>query len=173
MSGIRPRVRSLDLGSYGSARDFFEAVYDAAAEREKILRALAKMEAKEGVRAQGYEATGRSGGTSDAMSATDRRMEKEAVCGPLLEEDDAMVTFAESVIWGNSGGDMRGGVLHVMGFEAARVMERHYVHRLPWPACAREMECSESQVRRIADGALEAIDSMGWARIVPGVGDAT
>lgn len=173
MSGIRPRVRSLDLRSYARARDFFEAVYDAAGEREDILRDLAEMEAREGVRAQGYEAAGRSGGALDAMAATDRRMEREAVYAPLLDEDDAMVTFAESVIWGNRGGDMRGGVLHVMGFEAARVMERHYVHRLPWPACAREMGCSESQARRLADGALEAIDSMGWSRLVPGVGTAT
>ena len=173
MSRCRPRVRSLDLRSYSRARDFFEAVYDAAGEREEIGSELEQMEAREGVRAQGYEAKSRSGCAADSMSATDARIDYWNLKRSLYEEDDALLTFAESVIWGNRGGDMAGGVLHVMGFAAARLMERHYVHRVPWPACAREMGYSESQARRIASGALDAIDAMGWARLVAGRGDAT
>ena len=119
---LRPRVRSLDVRSYRDARDLFAAVYDAAAERQGILRELEQMESKEGVRAQSYEPMPRAGSVSDKMAATDARIDYEGEKDPLLAEDDALIALAESLIWGPRGGDMTGGVLHVMGYRTAKAV---------------------------------------------------
>lgn len=170
---LRPRVRSLDPSSYRDARELFAAVSDAAREREGILRELGAMEAREGVRAQGYEPRVSIGGNADKMAPTDARIDYEALHDPLLEEDDALIALAESLIWGPGGGDMTGGVLHVMGYRTAKAIERHYVHLVPWPALAREWGVSESQLRRVADKGMDAMDFLGMVGAVRGVGDAT
>lgn len=169
---LRPRLRSLDVRTYKDARDLFAAVEDAARERRDILRELGKMEAREGVRAQSYEPVPRAGSISDRTAATDARVDYEAEHDPILAEDDALIALAESLIWGPSGGDMTGGVLHVMGYRSAKALERHYVHLVPFPALAREWGMSESQCRRIADKGLDAMDYLGWVGAVRGVGRA-
>lgn len=169
---LRPRLRSLDPYSYRDARELFAAVYDAALERQGILRELERMGAREGVRAQSYEPMPRAGSISDKMGPTDARIDYEAAHDPLLEEDDALLALAESLIWGPGGGDMTGGVLHVMGYRTAKAIERHYVHLVPWPALAREWGMSESQCRRIADKGLDAMDYLGMVGAVRGVGRA-
>lgn len=169
---LRPRLRSLDVRTYRDARDLFAAVEDAARERQGILRELENMEAREGVRAQSYEPVPKSGSVSDRTAATDARIDYESVKDPLLEEDDALIALAESLIWGPSGGDMTGGVLHVMGYRSARALERHYVHLVPFAALAREWDVSERQVRRLADRGLDAMDYLGWVGAVRGVGRA-
>lgn len=171
-ASLRPRIRSLDVRTYRDARDLFAAVEDAARERRDILRELGKMEAREGVRAQSYEPMSRFGSVSDRMAATDARVDYEGEKGPILEQDDALIALAESLIWGPSGGDMTGGVLHVMGYRSAKAIERHYVHLVPFPALAREWGMSESQCRRIADKGLDAMDYLGWVGAVRGVGRA-
>ena len=169
---LRPRVRSLDVRSYRDARDLFAAVYDAATERQGILRSLEQMESREGVRAQSYEPMPRAGSVSDKTAATDARIDYEGEKDPLLAEDDALIALAESLIWGPGGGDMTGGVLHVMGYRTAKAIERHYVHLVPWPALAREWGMSESQCRRVADKGLDAMDYLGMVGAVRGVGRA-
>lgn len=171
-ASLRLRIRSLDVRTYRDARALFAAVEDAARERRDILRELGKMEAREGVRAQSYESMSRSGSVSDRMAATDARVDYEAEHDPILEQDDALIALAESLIWGPSGGDMTGGVLHVMGYRSAKAIERHYVHLVPFPALAREWGMSESQCRRIADKGLDAMDYLGWVGAVRGVGRA-
>lgn len=172
----RPRVRRLNLTSYTSAEDFFEVVRDAARERAGILRTISSMEGREGVRAQGYEAMGRSGAVRDRMAATDVRMDYEADMGPVLEEDEAMLRLAESLIWGGDGGDMGGGVLNLMGYPVAKAMEMRYVHGLPLSAIAKSMGYSTKSKQVVADlcrMGLECVDSHGLMSVVQGVGDAT
>lgn len=169
---LRPRLRSLDPYSYRDARELFGAVYDAALERQGILRELERMGAREGVRAQSYEPMPRAGSISDKTAATDARIDYESAHDPLLEEDDALIALAESLIWGPGGGDMTGGVLHVMGYRTAKALERHFVHLVPWPALAREWGMSEKQCRRVADRGLDAMDYLGMVGAVRGVGRA-
>lgn len=172
----RPRVRRLDPRSYVRAQDFFDAVRDAAGERARILRAIGSMESREGVRAQGYEATGRSGQSSDRMAATDARMDYEADRAPVLEEDEAMLRLAESLIWGGDGGDMRGGVLNLMGYEVAAAMEEYYVHALPWAEVSRRLGYSADYTEKpkaLCRQGLDCIDFLGWGGVIPGEGRAT
>lgn len=170
------RVRSLDLRAYVRAEDFFEAVRDAARERAKILRTIGSMEEREGVRAQGYEARGRSSAVADRTRATDERIDYEAEHGPLLDEDDAIIALAESLIWGGAGGDMSGGVSRLMGYSVAKAMELRYVHGLPLAVVARRMGYSPKSKRVVAGlcrMGLECVDSQRLMSIVRGVGDAT
>lgn len=169
-------MRRLDLSTYASAEDFFEAARDAARERAGILRAIGSMERREGVRAQGYEALGRSGGVRDRMAATDERMDYEADRGPVLEEDEAMLRLAESLIWGGDGGDMDGGLLNLVGYPVAKAMELRYVHGLPLSAIARSMGYSPKSKQVVADLCrigLECVDSHGLMSVVRGMGAAT
>ena len=173
---VGPRVRSLDLSTYVRAEDFFEAVRDAARERERILRTIASMESREGVRAQGYEAMGRSGAGRDRMSATDDRMDYEESHDALLAEDDAIIRLAESLIWGGAGGDMSGGIVHLMGFAVAKAMELRYVHALPLPEVARWMGYSPRSKGTVADlcrAGLDCVDSHRLTAVARGEGDAT
>lgn len=170
-----PRVRCPDLSFYVSAEDFFEAVRDAAKEREKIIQRISTMEVREGVRAQSYEAMGRSG-FSDRTTATDNRIDYVTDKSRLLEEDEDMISFALSLIWGGDGGDMGGGVLSLMGYETASAMEERYVHALPWSEVARRMGYSgdyTGKVKELCRLGLECVDALCAARVVSGEGDAT
>lgn len=172
----RPRVRSLDLASYTRAEDFFEAVRDASRERADILGTIASMERREGVRAQGYEALGRSGGAGDRMAATDDRMDYERSRAPLLAEDDAIIRLANSIIWGGDGGDLSGGVASLAGERVATALEMRYVHRLPWAVAAKKMGYSPRSGQIVADLCrlgLDVVDSHRLMAVVRGEGDAT
>ncbi|MDY4014625.1 hypothetical protein, partial [Parafannyhessea umbonata] len=59
--GQAARVAEVYMGV--SASDFFESVRSAAIDADSITRRLRTMEAREGVRAQSYEARGKSSGT--------------------------------------------------------------------------------------------------------------
>lgn len=170
------RVRSLDLSTYVRARDFFEAVRDAAREREDILGTIGSMERREGVRAQGYEAVGRSGAVRDRMAATDDRMDYEASRAPMLAEDEAIIRLANSLIWGGAGGDMSGGVASLAGERVATAMEMRYVHGLSLAEAARRMKYSPRSGQVVADlcrTGLDVVDSHRLMAVVRGEGGAT
>lgn len=172
----RPRVRRLDLSTYVRAVDFFEAVRDAARERADILGAIGEMESREGVRAQSYDARGRSRGTSDRMAATDERIAYEDAHAPLLAEDDALIALAESLVWGGAGGDMSGGVANLMGFSVAKAMEGRYIHALSYSEVARRMGYSPRSGQVAANlcrAGLDCVDSHRLMSVVRGEGDAT
>lgn len=172
----RPRVRSLDLSTYVRAKDFFEAVRDAAKERERILGELGSMEEREGVRAQGYDARSRSSSVVDRTRVTDARIDYEAENARRLEEDEAMISLAESLIWGGSGGDMTGGVAELMGVSVARAMELRYVYALPLSTAAEWMRYSPKSkgiVSELCRAGLEYIDSHRLMSVARGEGDAT
>ena len=169
---LRPRVRSLDLSAYPHARYFFDAVRDAAEERDSIRLAVDQMEAREGARAQTYAERVSVGGERDRMAQTDARIDYEDVNARIYDEDSEMLRFAETLIWGGSGGDMSGGVLRVMGLRVASMMEAYYVHHLGWREVSRRFGYSPEHCRRIVYSGLDAIDFLGWSGIVPGTGIA-
>ena len=169
-------MRRLDLTSYTCAEDFFEAVRDASRERSDILGTIASMERREGVRAQGYEALGRSGRPRDRMAATDARIDYERSRASLLAEDDAIIRVSSSLIWGGDGGDLSGGVASLAGERVATAMEMRYVQARSWGEVAALMgysRWSKRSLRRLCEQGFNCIDSLGWARAVGGEGTAT
>ena len=165
-------MREPRLEDYSSARDFFEAVREASREAERTRLTLLQMEAREGARAQTYAERVSVGGERDRMAQTDARIDYEDVNARIYDEDSEMLRFAETLIWGGSGGDMSGGVLRVMGLRVASMMEAYYVHHLGWREVSRRFGYSPEHCRRIVYSGLDAIDFLGWSGIVPGTGIA-
>lgn len=88
--------------AYADAREFFEAVRDAARDADRISRRLAAMEASEGVRAQGYEpSVSHSRADVNGTARTVARMDYERRVSKRREADYALIDKACSVIYGD------------------------------------------------------------------------
>lgn len=170
-----PSNQSLtDLSTYADARSFFETVRSVSAELERTRETLLRMEAREGVRAQGYEATGRSGHVSDRTAATDARLDYEERARRRVEEGYELIDLACAVLYGRESG--KGGIDRLMGSAVADCISFRYVDARPWREVAALMgysRWSRRSLRDLCQQGFDAIDSLGWGRVVEGVGDAT
>lgn len=169
-----PGVRAPLPADYRCARDFFEAVRDASAEAERARLALLRMEAREGVRAQGYEARGRSGGARDSTSQTDSRLDYEGRMERRIEEDYALMDLACQVLYGRESG--KGGVDALMGSAVADCISLRYVDARPWSEVAALMgysRWSRRSLRDLCQQGFDCIDFLGWDNVMGGRGGAT
>lgn len=172
--GTERPARRADLSTYPRARDFFEEVRAASEEAERTRATLLRMEAREGVRAQGYEACGRSAGGRDRTRETDARIDYEERMGERLEADYALIDLACQVLYGSESGE--GGVDALMGSDVADAISFRYVDARPWSEVAALMGYSRRSRRSMRDlcqRGFEAIDALGWERVMDGIGDAT
>lgn len=173
----KAEVEGLDTPSYtdyASAKDFFEAVRDASREAERTRLTLLQMEAREGVRAQGYEPRVTVGGERDKMAATDSRIDYEQRMAERIEADYQLLDVACAVLYGRESG--KGGVDALMGSAVADCMSFRYVDARPWKEVATLMGYSHASwhaLRDMCQRGFDAIDSLGWERVIEGVGDAT
>lgn len=154
---------------YASARDMFEGFRAAADELRRYESAVRVMRAREGLRAQCYDAVGRGSGPRDVMAATDARLDYETSMRPAIDADRALVADARTVLHGVDG---RGGISAVCGPVAAMVLELRYLDLLPWDAVGRAVCESPRTAQRRAAAALDAVDAYGVRRVVDGVGIA-
>lgn len=69
-----------------TAREYFEGVRACQRAIDRRLAVIASMRRREAVRAQSYEAVGRSSGARDAMAATDARIDAEAAAAADLAD---------------------------------------------------------------------------------------
>lgn len=159
------------FGGYASSRDFFEAVREASREAERTRLTLMRMEATEGVRAQGYEVTGRSGHRADATDRTDARVDYEARMDGRIREDYELLDLACRVLYGNDSG--KGGLDLLMGSAVADCMSFRYVDARPWSEVSALTGYSERQCMRLCEQGLDAADFYGMANCVGGEGLAT
>lgn len=167
-------MREPRFEDYSNARDFFETVREASREAERTRLTLLRMEAREGVRAQGYESHGRSGHRTDAMARTDSRIDYEARMAERIEADYALLDMACAVLYGRESG--KGGVDALMGSAVADCISFRYVDARPWKEVAALMGYSHASwhaLRDMCQRGFDAIDSLGWERAIDGVGDAT
>ena len=172
LSGALSR-RSVDLSTYPSARSFFEAVRDASVECERTREALLRMEAREGVRAQGYEAQGRSGHASDRTAATDARIDYEERMRERVEADYALIDVACRVLYGSESG--KGGVDALMGSAVADAISFRYVDARPWSEVAAALGYSPDSaksLRALCEQGFDCIDFIGWDNVMGGRGEA-
>lgn len=158
---------------YADARELFCAVRDAAREAERVRRSIERMEAAEGVRAQGYEpATSHSRTDANGMARTDARIDYEALTARRVEEDYQLVDTACRAIYGE-GEDGRGGVCALMGTAVADCMWWRFCAAASWAEVAAACGYSKSQARRLVAQGLDAVDFFGWANLMGGEGAAT
>ena len=158
------------LYDYTSARDLFDAVHEASREAERTRLTLMRMEASEGVRAQGYEATGRSGHRSDDKARTDARIDYEARMDDRIREDYALMDLACAVLYGADAG--KGGLDALMGSAVADCLCFRYVQARPWSEVSALTGYSKSQCRRLCAQGMDACDFFGWSNVVGGEGVA-
>ena len=159
---------------YASAEDFFEAVRQASREAERTRLALLQMEAREGVRAQGYEPRVMVGGERDHMAHTDSRIDYEARMSERIEQDYRLLDMACAVLYGLEPG--KRGVDALMGSAVADCISFRYVDARQWSEVAALMgysRWSRRSLRDLCQRGFDRIDSLGWERAIEGVGDAT
>lgn len=161
----------VSYADYLRARDFFDAVRDAAQDADRIAHALERMAAAEGVRAQGYEVRGRSGGTSDAMRRTDERIDWEERYRRRRDEDYQFIDLACDVIYGGQD-QVSGGVGALLGPAYADCLWWRYCAAAPWPEVARGCDRSERWCRDAVRVALDVVDGYGLAQVAAGLGVA-
>lgn len=167
-AAARPRVPR-----YQSAIDLFEAARDAAADKEKTSRKLERLEARkasEAVRAQSYEATGR-GGAGDPTARTDARLDLEEIYRRRIEDDKALVSLADEIVYGRER--HAGGVELLVSADHADVMHFYYCEAMPWRAVADMVGMSESWCRSAVQEALDHVDAYGIGRMLDGRGMAS
>ncbi len=175
----KPKAEVEGLGTpsytdYASAEDFFEAVRHASREAERTRLTLLRMEAREGVRAQGYEPRVSIGGERDRMAATDSRIDYEARMAERIEADYRLLDMACAVLYGRESG--KGGVDALMGSAVADCISFRYVDARPWSEVAALMgysRWSRRSLRDLCQQGFDAIDFFGWDNVLGGVGDAT
>ena len=157
---------------YDSAADFFGAVRSAAMDAERLGRQLARMEAREGVRAQGYEAQGR--GTRSDVNGTAQtvaRMDWESRVAERREADYALIDSACSVIYGDAQAGM-GGVSALMGTATADAMWWRFCGAASWREVSQRVEMSERWCREQVAAAMDVCDAYGMEAMCRGLGVA-
>ena len=99
-----------------NARDFFESVRDAALEETRTVRQIERMRLREGVRGASLAPSG--GGPKDVngLSATNARMDYEAMMSRRLKEDRELIDKARAVLY---GAGEPGGVAVLLGSAVA------------------------------------------------------
>lgn len=167
-------MREPRLEDYRDARDFFESVREASKEAERTRLTLLQMEAREGACAQTYAERVSVGGERDRMATTDARMDYEGRMRDRIEEDYALLDLACRVLYGEESG--KGGLDALMGSAVADCISFRYVDARPWSEVAALLGYSRWSVNSLRDlcqQGFDAIDSLGWDRMMEGVGDAT
>lgn len=148
-----------------TARELFEDASSAQRRIDGRLAALRSMRAREGVRAQGYEAVGRSPGHGDPMRLTDSRIDAEASARSELAALEAEVESARAVC----RGVRLANPSHPLWGDA---LELHYIELMTWDEAGRYVGATGEGMRRAAYAALDWVDSVGIARAREGMGQA-
>ena len=88
---------------FGSARDYFESVRDAAIELDRTGRTLERMRASMGPKSQRYDRPGGRGGTCDPTRRADDIVDYEAIVRGRVESDGELIADAGRVVYGEDG----------------------------------------------------------------------
>lgn len=161
------------FAQYGSARDLFEACYQAAMEVQSYGSKVEQMETRDGVHAQRYDRPMvRGSSCNDARSATDDRMDFESAMRSVIDQDRKLMDAARMLIHGDRSSGVTGGVMVLCGLDASIVLYERYVLASTWETAASRAMVSVKTAHRLADEAMDVIDSHGWMRTVRGEGMA-
>lgn len=147
-----------------SAKRYFESARAAMREIDAKQRMREVMRSREGVKAQGYEAVGRSSGVSDPMAATDARIDAEQGLDEEIAQLQAEVDEAVTVC-------RRVRALDPTCYGGS-LLELHYFGLLSWRDAARSVGVSETAARDQARRAMSLIEDVGVYRVVNGWGQA-
>lgn len=149
----------------GSAREFFEGVRAAQALIDGALARIESMRQREGVRAQRYDALGRSyHDPSSAMEGTEARIDAEERVRRQCAEWLAEVERGRRVCAGVRGANP--------GQMWADAIELRYIDRRSWQEVASALGVTTRQAQAWASTGLDWVDSVGIAAAESGMGQA-
>lgn len=148
-----------------TAREYFEQARADQRRIDAVLTRIRSMAAREGARAQSYEAIGRGSGASDPMRAVDARMDAEMSARAELSRYESGIADARAVCAGVRAANPS----HPLWGDA---IELHYIELMGWAEIGRYLGCTGEAVRRAAYAALDWIDAVGVARAREGMGQA-
>lgn len=152
-----------DRYGYGSARELFGAVMDAAQDMEAAARQMELMDSRMGLHAQRYDAPHVSGGVSDPTAAAAALgMQQHGRLKKRQQQDAVLIAYGASVCYGEDG---TGGVCGLMGGKYADALYSRYCLAHPWRGVAADMGMSQHGVRNLIDVALDMLDSCGVDRV--------
>lgn len=149
----------------GEAREFFEGVRASQRLIDGALARIESMRQREGVRAQRYDAIGKSfHGPSSGMGETDARIDAEdrirAQCRDWLAEVDRGRRVCAGVRGANPGQMW------------ADALELRYVDCRSWQEVASALGVTTRQAQSWADTGIDWVNSVGIAAAEGGMGQA-
>lgn len=144
------------------AREYFEQAQNAAQDMHSASLRLAALRDSEQLQAVRYDKDGNNPNVSDAMKATDERIDYEAVFAERIEAAQAIIDDAFAFLYGNDG---RHGLSRALGNRYADVLCAHYLQLETYVDLAHQMGCGDRYLRMLADEAMMYIDRVGFAKI--------
>ena len=148
-----------------TAREYFEQARAAQRRIDGRIAVLDAMRAREGLRAQRYDAVGHSTGTSDPTRATDARIDAESRARGEIAALNAEVEDARQVCMGIRSANPH----HPFWGDA---VELHWLDLMDWRGVAQALDVSTETARRAAYSALDWVDMVGIAAAREGCGQA-
>lgn len=155
---------------YRNARELFEAARDAVRDRESASRQLAVMDSRRRGGASPLFGGGKGSPRDvNGTSANIAYMDAEARMRKRISEDERLVAFAESVLYGRDG---LGGLACLLGSQAADAVFWRYLGSDTWAACEGACGMSRKTIASLIDSAFDVLDAVGVERAIDGVGIA-
>ena len=151
------------------AEDFFERVWDASKDRERIRRTIDSMRSREGVGGASLDSMPR-GGFGNPMGKVDARIDFEVLTKSALEEAERTIGEARDLLFGVDGCS---GLAKAFGSKYAEVLYLRYVDRLTIGGMSTLYGCAQNTVRDRVRVALDFIDSNGFEATRDGRNDVS
>ena len=143
------------------AREYFEGIREEVRGINSARETLARLKAKEGAKAQSYDASS-GGGYADPMDAINGRIDFESRLRARISESDDLTSEAYAVLYGADG---KGGLAKLKGKRYAEAVDMGYCQAMPWADVADVMRCSRQWCQELCRAAFRYIDAVGFAEL--------
>lgn len=144
------------------AREYFESIRAEVVSTDRAREMLERLKAKEGAKAQSYQASGGSGDVADPMDSVAKRIDFEAILQQRIADAEEHIDEACDLLYGTDG---RGGLAKLKGTQYADVICMHYCQGEEWAEIADVMQCSPKWCRTLSNAGFMFIDRIGWAHL--------
>lgn len=144
------------------AKEYFEGIRAEVVKTDKAREMLERMKAREGAKAQSYQAGGGSGDVSDPMESVSQRIDFEGKLRQRIADAEEALDEACGILYGANG---RGGLAKLKGTHYADAICMYYCQAETWGEIAEIMQCSKKWCRKLCEVGFEFIDRVGWAHI--------
>lgn len=158
---------------FTDARSLFEAAFNATQELTRSRNTLQRMESMEGARGANVTGVGHASGIADPYAPTDARMDYERRIQATIEEDEALVDYACSVLYGTDQTGRTGGLYTLAPRVCADVICLHWCMGASWEETARMVGYSTRYAQDRARMGFEIVDAYGIEATIEGKGGAT